>query len=372
MSWFDDADVPKNLKAQARELYDFFEKRRTYIVHVKCFYNFRKEGDSYRGLCVQLHPTYELTPADRVWLSEDHHRSTTVAFANVSEESFSEHKDRIRESVWDVKTLPGDHDFGVYMERIASDYSSEDERTYMCITTNRAEELMDVPLEGSVDTWVARCRQLISAADLKERNMGRINDLFPKATCTWHKETNMFIRDNTTWRYVNYVHNIQPGDENVFIRIHPSVGYERFNLEPREGPIACPADMGYGMETTALEDMAASRKKHMDLTHWWDSTQVVHARAQRDPAAWTVEFPMRKMRVFNPNSLRVIALKLGEDARGLTLEEGWALSRKSKVQYKFHTVKPTVKSLRHLYRPEYVHGDGFALTKEECDKMGIQ
>jgi len=243
----------------------------------------------------------------------------------------------------------------------------------MCITTNHAQELLDVPLEGTVDAWVANARTLISAVNLRERNMDRITALFPKAACISHKETNIFIRDNTTWRYINYAHNVQPTESHVFVHVHPSVGYERFSIEPREGPLVVPADMGVSKEICALEDMTEERSLHMKRTHWWDSTQVVHMRAQKNPVKWSSTFPMRKMRIFNPNSIRVIAVKLGDHTRGLTLKEGWALSTKSKVQYDFSTVHSTLtlKSLS-AFKDAYVHGHGFALTKQECEDFGVQ
>ena len=72
------------------------------IVHVRLLCNFgpKLDGEGYRGLSVQLKPTYELTPADRIWLHEHQYQSTTIALCHVTEEVMAANLQAVRKKVW--------------------------------------------------------------------------------------------------------------------------------------------------------------------------------------------------------------------------------------------------------------------------------
>jgi hypothetical protein len=189
----------------------------------------------------------------------------------------------------------------------------------------------------------------------------------------WSATTNQFIRDNSTWRYIGNIINVQPGTPHVFIRSHTSVGYERFDMDSREGALLCPLDFGYATTITALEDLDSARATHMQKTHRWGGTQCVHARAQRDPSNWRTEAPLRKMRLFAPSSLRLCAIKLAAPRNDITLQEGWALTQQSRVHYAFDSIAPhlTEACVEHIIKDEHREGSCVALSREDCTKMGI-
>ena len=222
-SWFNDNDVPKNLKAHARRLYEYFEPKRAFVVRVTCLYNFGPSNFGYRGCSIQLKPTYVLSEEDRIWIHADLFKSTTVALCNVRSDTMDSKLDAVRERVWAVADLRGDNDFGVYVERRARDYSSALEHVYHAILT-QTPSLDVVPLEGTLEQWIAQLRAAYTAVNAREDAMSIITSIFPKATCLDHKTTNMFIRDNSTWRFVNSVWNVRPSETDIFVRTHPSVG----------------------------------------------------------------------------------------------------------------------------------------------------
>ena len=369
-SWFNDDDVPKNLKVHSKRLYEYFEPKRAFVQHVKCLYNFGPLRGGYRGCSVQLKPTYVLSEADRIWIHEDLFKSTTVALCNVRSDTMDAKLDAVRARVWATDDLRGDNDFGVYVERRARDYSSTLEHVYYAILT-QTPELDDVPLEGTLEQWIAQIRAAYTKVNAREDAMAHITSIFPKATCVDHKTTNMFMRDNSTWRFVNSVWNVRPSETDIFVRTHPSVGYSRFTLEETSRSKMIPIDMGYTEDVVSMETMDAARAQHIRDTHRWDSDQSVHARAQMESRAWRRDAPLRDMGIYDPTPLHTLALKLGVMTEPMTLDLGMRLTS-GPIHYIFDTIAERLTpDALGMFRPELVHGNHFTLSRNQCAAFSI-
>ena len=373
MSWFDDSDVPTNLKSDALALRRYFERRRSSVLSVRCFYNFRVERGVYSGICVQVKASYALTEEDACWVSPDHYRTTSVTRCNVTHGTYAAHKESLHaNAVWAQTPAVGDHDAGLYVERVTSAYSTDDDLAYFMITTSSTER---AALQGTVEKWVASARRASSTVDAAGDHLASAVETFPSAVREWSATTNHFVRDNSTWRYIGNVMNVQPGAERdeVFIRSHPSVGYERFSVEASDGATVVPMDMGYAASTTALENLDSARARHVASTHRWMGEQCVHSRVQRDASNWRESAPLRKMSIFAPRSMRVCAIKLALPRGELTLEEGWELTKRERVHYAFETVAPqlTPSCVPHLVKPAHCEGSRLSLSHEDCARMGI-
>ena len=371
-SWFDDNDVPKNLRDDARILYEYFEPRRACVVHVRLLCNFgpKLDGEGYRGLSVQLKPTYELAPSDRIWLHENQYQSMTIALCHVTEEVMAKNLIAVRKKVWATTGFEGSDDFGVYMERRAHEYSTELEHIYHAIVT-RTPDMETVPLEGTVEQWVQRERAAYTAIDARETNMKLISSIFPSAECVDHRVTNMFLRDNSTWRFINCAWNVRPTETDVFIRTHPSMGYCRFTLGDGDVSRTIPQDMGVSETVIAIEDMPSARWTHVKTTHRWDSKQRVHLRAQLEARDWRRDAPMRRMGVYDPTPIHVIAIKMGYPRDPMTLERGCELTS-GPVRYAFDRIAARLTpAALPLFKPAYVKDGSLCLTREDCIKFGI-
>ena len=369
-SWFNDDDVPKNLKVHARSLYDYFEPKRAFVQRVKCLYNFGPSKFGYRGCSVQLKPTYVLSEEDRIWIHEDLFKSTTVALCNVRSDTVDAKLGAIRDRVWAIGGLRGDNDFGVYVERRAHDYSSTLEHVYYAILT-QTPALDDIPLEGTLETWIAQLRAAYTKVDAREDAMAIITGIFPKATCVDHKTTNMFMRDNSTWRFVNSVWNVRPSETSIFVRTHPSVGYSRFTLEETSRSKMIPIDMGYTEVMASMEEMDAARKQHIRETHRWGSDQPVHVRAQMEVRPWRRDAPLRGMGIYDPTPLHTLAIKLGVMTEPMTLDLGMRLTN-GPVHYAFDTIAERLTpNALGMFRPELVRGGQFTLSRDQCAAFSI-
>ena len=369
-SWFNDDDVPKNLTRHAKRVFNFFEPRRASVVSVRCFYNFGPIQGGYRGLSVQLKPTYVLSEEDRLWLHGDYYRSTTVALCHVSDETMRVNLKKVRSKVWLTTGLTNDDEFGVYMERRPREYSAEIDCVYHAILT-RTPTKREIAFTGTVENWVARVRAAYTSMDPREDNLRQIRDIFPKAECVKHATTNIFLRDNSTWRFINCAWNVKPTEESVYLLTHPSVGYSIFNVEAGDRSKTIPIDMGVSEQVTSLESMKPARRQHIKNTHRWDSEQSVHIRVQTEARDWRREAPLRSMGLYDPTTLHVVALKLGYPDEPMTLERGCALTNEA-VYYDFSTVATALSErAMSMFRPEFVHGNRFKLTKEDCARFGI-
>jgi hypothetical protein len=296
----------------------------------------------------------------------------TVALCHVNAETMRDNLDAVRQKVWSMKdvAVTGDDDFGLYVERRVREYSSELEDIHYMILT-RTPTLTEVPLEGTVEQWVARTRAAYTSVNAQEDNMRCITSICPKAECIKHDMTNVFIRDNSTWRFINCAWTARPSDAFVFVRTHPSVGYSKFAIDAGERSKVVPMDMGYTERITALETMEPTRRRHIEATHRWESPQSVHLRAQSEARDWRRTAPLRAMGIYDPISLHVIAIKLGYPRTAMTLDRGCMLTNES-VYYDFTTIVSQLGvDAINMFRPEFVEGDEFILKKRDCERFGI-
>ena len=370
VSWFDNADIPKeskNLTQESLKLMNFFESgnRRSHVISVRCLYNFGRglDHDGYRGLCVHLKSTYELTPEDQIWLHPDHFKSLTIAKCNVSKETMTAQIEAVRDKIFE-QPMSGDHDYGVYMERTAEEYSSDMNHTYY---TTFVSSLPSPELSGDIGKWVTKARAARATITAHEDAMKVICDTFPSAECIFRKTTNVFMRDNSTWRFLNCAWNIRPDEEEVYIRLHPSIGYARMSHFESDRSTVVPIDMGFGTSVTSYEAIAAGRQRHINETHAWDGDQPVHLRVQQDCREWKREAPLRRMGLYDPQVLATIAIKMGYPQKPLSPSVGRTLTSQ-RVFYDFDTVYPllTHDALK-MMQSRYVSSTStsFALTDED-------
>ena len=367
-SWFDDSDVPKdakNLRQESMKLMNYFESghRRSHVISVRCLYNFGRalDHDGYRGLCVHVKSSYELTPEDKIWLHPDHFKSLTIAKCNVSKETMGAQIEAVRDKIFE-QSMVGDHDYGVYLERTAEEYSSEMNHAYYAtfMSSIRSPEL-----SGDIGNWVTKARAARVTITAHEDAMTTICDTFPSAECIFRKTTNVFMRDNATWRFLNCAWNIQPDERDVYIRIHPSIGYARLSHFESDQSTVVPIDMGFGTSVTAYEVISSGRQRHIKETHCWDCDQPVHLRVQHDSREWKREAPLRRMGLYDPKVLATIAIKMGYPQKPLSPSVGRTLTSQ-RVLYDFDSVYPLLtRNALKMIQSRYVNGESFALTDDD-------
>ena len=365
-SWFDDSDVPKNLKQESGKLMAFFESsnRRSHIIAVRCLYNFGPglDHDGYRGLCVHLKSTYVLSKEDRIWLHPDHFKSLTIAKCHVSQKTMDTQIEAVRDKIFEHE-MSGDHDYGVYMERTTEEYSPDMKHTYYAAFMS---SLPSPELTGDINQWVTKARAARATITMHDDAMKIICDTFPSAECINRKTTNVFMRDNSTWRFLNCAWNIQPDEEDIYIRLHPSVGYARFTSADTDKSTVVPSDMGFGTSITSYEDISTGRQRHINETHSWDGEQPVHIRVQHDTRQWKREAPLRRLGIYDPQILATIAIKLGYPQTPLTPNIGQTLTTQ-RIHYDFNTIYPLLtRDILKIIQPRYVFDDqSFALTRSD-------
>ena len=257
------------------------------------------------------------------------------------------------------------------MERRAHEFSTDLDHVYHAIVT-RTPDKEGVPLEGTVEQWVQRERAAYTAIDAREANMNLISSIFPGAECVDHRVTNMFMRDNSTWRFINCAWNVRPTETDVFVRTHPSMGYCRFTLDDGDVSRTIPAGHGrYGHDHRARGYARGATRRTSRSTHRWDSKQRVHLRAQLEARDWRREAPLRRMGIFDPTAIHIVAIKMGYPRDPMTLDRGCKLTS-GFVRYEFERINARLTSVAlPMFKPEYVEDGLLRLTREDCIKFGI-
>ena len=257
------------------------------VKKVKCLLNFNEDffyPESLRGLSVELFGGYVLSESDRLWLHPALGRSLTVFETGHGPDEIAERLDELRGVIraGSLMCRDGDQSAGLYVYRTTDEYAVMVE-DYRLVIEHIPDYDAVPPLEGTLSAWVQKYIAMARTKDVLSEIKTMALQSFPGATMVSHKTTNTFFKTNDSLVYVNYAWNITQRDKSAYVKLHPSLGYIKYEVEPHRSSIIVPSTIGYESVVTTWDDMDSRRLSHIQATLSWTNERLpFHRHIQRD------------------------------------------------------------------------------------------
>lgn len=370
-----------NRVAPRPELYNklesHFADQKQQIRNVRCLLNLNVDffyPGCLRGLSVELYGGYVLSEADALWLHPAMNRCCTIFTTGCDAEEITsklpELKRLIHGNSWCVEDDPshggGDQSVGLYVYRTTDEYAVTREDFRVII--EHVPNITRPPLKGKLSDWMQHYELACRDLDTLESVTTMARSIFPHADMVSHKQTNAFFKRESSYVYLNYAWKLNANEDHAYVKMHPSLGFCRYAVEPHTIPIICPATIGYEDHVTTWSEMNPRRLEHINRAlSWTNEALPFHRHIQRTTVAKNAaaDAYIASIGLTRGEYLYAKCVICGsceapyapEDVLALTSEETVPFGVVDLIEH----IRKNHADVKDLFNPKYISADGTTL-----------